>query len=121
MRWCSLALGRGFDWLYKPNFALIVGPFSPDLGEPIAAAAGLLLGNMEAGRILDDGIVLLVSTPYREAAGHEPRLATEKTRFLSQFALQIIADRVPKLMDRVVLLPTIVDLNTRAMTRIVLE
>lgn len=116
-----LALGRGFDWLHKPNFALIVGPYSPDLGEPIATAAGLLLANMEEGRVSDDGIVLLVSTPYREPAGHEPLLATEKTKFLSQFALQVITDRVPKLAGRVALLPTVIDLNTRQMTKVKMD
>ncbi|MDP1927177.1 MAG: carboxysome shell carbonic anhydrase [Thiobacillus sp.] len=61
-----ICLGRGFDWLHMPNQALIIGPYSPDLDDPVRKAAGILQSNMVAGRILDDGILLLVSVPYAE-------------------------------------------------------
>ena len=30
-----ICLGRGFDFLHMPNLALIVGPYSPELADPI--------------------------------------------------------------------------------------
>jgi hypothetical protein len=31
-----ICLGRGFDFLHTPNLALIIGPYSPDLADPVA-------------------------------------------------------------------------------------
>ena len=30
-----ICVGRGFDFLHMPNLALIIGPYSPDLADPI--------------------------------------------------------------------------------------
>ena len=49
-----------------PNQALIIGPYSPDLADPIGKAAGTLQSNMAAGRTPDDVFLLLASVPYRE-------------------------------------------------------
>ena len=46
-----ICLGRGFDFLHTPNLALIIGPYSPDLADPLRKAAGIIQSNMEAGRI----------------------------------------------------------------------
>ena len=43
------------DWLHMPNLALIIGPYSPDLAEPIRKAAGIIEANMKNYRIPDDG------------------------------------------------------------------
>src|SRR4030067_1016074 len=59
-----ICVGRGFDFLHMPNLALIIGPYSPDLAEPIRIAAGIIEDNMRAGRIPDDGFLLLASVPY---------------------------------------------------------
>jgi hypothetical protein len=50
-----ICLGRGFDFLHTPNIALIIGPYSPDLADPIRKAASILQGNMHARRVPDDG------------------------------------------------------------------
>ena len=44
-----LCVGRGFDFLHVPNTALIVGPYSPNIDEPIVTAARIIQTNMEAG------------------------------------------------------------------------
>ncbi|HSQ90743.1 MAG TPA: hypothetical protein VLM19_01070, partial [Nitrospiraceae bacterium] len=49
-----ICIGRGFDWLHMPNLALIIGPYSPDLDDPIRKAASIIESNMRAGRIPDD-------------------------------------------------------------------
>ena len=49
-----ICLGRGFDFLHTPNLALIIGPYSPDLADPLRWAAAIIEGNMKAGRIPDD-------------------------------------------------------------------
>ena len=62
----DLRLGRGFDSRHTPNLALIIGPYSPDLADPLRKAAGIIQSNMEAGRIPNDGFLLLASVPYDE-------------------------------------------------------
>lgn len=59
-----ICVGRGFDWLHTSNLALIIGPYSPDLADPIRKAAGIIEANMQTGRIPDDGFLLLAKAPY---------------------------------------------------------
>ncbi|MGQ4880073.1 hypothetical protein ACOJCM_16015 [Billgrantia sp. LNSP4103-1] len=94
-----ICIGRGFDFLHLPNTALIVGPYSPDLSEPIATAAAIIEANMKAGRIPDDGFLLLASTPF-EAIGVDRARAELKSRFLSEFAARVIAKAHPRLAAR---------------------
>ena len=56
-----ICVGRGFDFLHIPNQALIIGPYSLNLEDTIRKAAGILLNNMQTGRIPDDGFLLLAS------------------------------------------------------------
>jgi hypothetical protein len=44
-------VGRGFDWPHAINTAFIVGPFDPNLSGAIGAAAVLLKGNIDDGRV----------------------------------------------------------------------
>lgn len=112
-----LVVGRGIDWLHLPNKALIVGPYSYNLREPIVAAAGILLDNMKDGRVpAKDGVVLLTSAAYREDAGFEKLRAIEKAHSMAEFALQSIFEALPELKPHLHLLMGIVDLNTRVMT-----
>lgn len=96
-------VGRGFDWLHLPNQALIIGPYSPDLDHPIRQAAGIIQSNMRAGRIPDDGFLLMSSVPY-EAMGVDKARAALKSRFLARFAADVIrrefADLGPKMSVR---------------------
>ncbi len=111
-----LAIGRGFDWLHEINTALIVGPFDPNLAEAIATAAGIIKSNLDAGRISKDrGIVLMTSSPYRDAAGPEKKLAEEHSQFLTRFSLDIIQNKVPDLMPYLQHLTTTVNMHTRAL------
>jgi hypothetical protein len=86
-----ICLGRGFDFLHTPNLALIIGPYSPDLADPIRKAAGIIQANMAAGRIPDDGFLLLASSPYLEP-GMDRARAELKARFLSEFAATVIEE-----------------------------
>ncbi len=111
-----LALGRGFDWLHSPNTALIVGPWSHNLEVPVLTAAKIIRANMEAGRIPSQSAILLTSAIYRDPSGDEPLLAAEKTKFLSEMALEVIAREYPDLASVLTPLPVTVDMNTRRMT-----
>lgn len=84
-----ICLGRGFDFLHTPNVALIIGPYSPNLDVPIRTAAGIIQANMAAGRIPDDGFLLLASVPYDEIGVDRAR-AEMKSRFLARFAAETI-------------------------------
>lgn len=114
-----LGVGRGFDWLHLHNKALLIGPFSYDLKDPIAKAAGILLDNITAKRIpKKEGVVLMASAAYREQTGVEKQLAEEKAKSLSCFAYHTIKNSVPGLMKHLTVLVGTVDMNTRLFTRI---
>ena len=114
-----LAIGRGFDWLHMPNKALIVGPFSYDLTEPIARAGGILLSNITEGRVpREDGVVLITSAPYQGSDQIEKRMAIEKTKSLIALATQTLSSQVPDLTSLIVPVAGIVALQTRVFTRI---
>lgn len=110
-----ICIGRGFDFLHEPNMALIIGPFSPDLSGPIAKAAGIIRSNMQHGRIPDDGFLLLASAPYREA-GMDRARAELKSRFLSQFADEVIRREWPDLHHKMRVETAVLDWNTRRLT-----
>ena len=94
-----ICLGRGFDFLHTPNLALIIGPYSPELADPICKAAGIIEANMQAGRIPDDGFLLLTSAPYDEIGVDQAR-AELKSRFLAAYATRVICSHFPALSER---------------------
>ncbi len=110
-----ICLGRGFDFLHKPNLALIVGPYSPDLSEPIARAAGIIESNMATGRIPDDGFLLLSSVPY-ESIGVDRARAEIKARFLAHFAQQVIAQTHPILASKMISRTAVLDWHARRLS-----
>ncbi len=94
-----ICVGRGFDFVHMPNLALIIGPYSPNLADPIHKAAGIIESNMSAGRIPDDGFLLLASVPYQELGVDRAR-AELKSQFLCDFAEQQILDIYPDLAQK---------------------
>lgn len=110
----AIAVGRGFDWLHTPNFALIIGPYSPNFSEAIAKAAEKVLKtNIEEKRIdLSEGLALLVSTPYRKE-GYKQRLAMIKAEYLTKVAEDIIKKTVPDLWLHFQVVTATCDMNTR--------
>ena len=112
-----ICLGRGFDFLHTPNLALIVGPYSPDLAHPIRTAAQIIQNNMDAGRIPDDGFLLLASVPY-ETMGVERARAELKSRFLEQFAADVIRQAYPRLAERMHRQAAVLDWHARRLERL---
>lgn len=88
-----LGLGRGFDWLHTPNKALLIGPFGYDVATPILKAGGILLDNLESGRISPaEGLVLMTAGSYRDTVlGIEDAFAEEKALDLARFAVSVLA------------------------------
>jgi hypothetical protein len=109
-----ICVGRGFDFLHMPNLALIIGPYSPDLAEPIDQAAGIIDANMRAGRIPDDGFLLLASVPYAEVGVDRAR-AELKSRFLSRFAADVIRAKHPALAAKMQVRTAVLDWRSRAL------
>ena len=107
-----ICLGRGFDFLHTPNLALIIGPYSPNLAEPIRRAAGIIQSNMQAGRIPDDGLLLLASVPYDEIGVDRAR-AELKSRFLSGFAADVIGNEFPQLAGKLAMRTAVLDWRSR--------
>jgi len=112
-----ICLGRGFDFLHTPNLALIIGPYSPNLADPIRKAAAIIAANMAAGRIPDDGFLLLASVPYDEIGVDRAR-AELKSRFLSDFAGQVIGEEFPDLAGRMAVRTAVLDWRSRALETI---
>ena len=107
-----ICLGRGFDFLHTPNLALIVGPYSPDLADPIRKAAAIIESNMAAGRIPDDGFLLLASVPFDEIGVDRAR-AMMKSNFLSRFAAEVIDREFPQLAGKMIRHTAVLDWNSR--------
>lgn len=112
-----ICLGRGFDFLHTPNLALIIGPYSPNLDEPIRTAAGIIQANMQAGRIPDDGFLLLASVPYDEIGVDRAR-AELKSRFLSSFAAGVIRAEFPELAGKMAMRTAVLDWRSRSLERL---
>jgi hypothetical protein len=107
-----ICLGRGFDFLHTPNLALIVGPYSPNLADPIRKAAAIIESNMADGRIPDDGFLLLASVPYDEIGVDRAR-AVMKSKFLLKFASEVIECEFPDLAGKMIRHTAVLDWNTR--------
>lgn len=112
-----ICIGRGFDFLHMPNLALIVGPYSPELAEPVARAAGIIEANMRAGRIPDDGFLLLASVPYEEI-GMDRARAELKSRFLADFSAGVIAAGQPALAQKMHVRTAVLDWRSRRLEQI---
>lgn len=112
-----ICLGRGFDFMHTPNLALIIGPYSPNLDDPIRKAAGIIESNMKAGRIPDDGFLLLSSAPYAEIGVDKAR-AELKSRFLSEFAAEVIRNDFPSLADKMHIDTAVLNWGSRALEMI---
>lgn len=111
-----ICVGRGFDFLHAPNLALIIGPYSPDLADPIRKAGGIIAANMASGRIPDDGFLLLASSPYEEIGADRAR-AELKARFLARFAADVIRRELPELAPRMTVRTGVLNWATRALER----
>jgi hypothetical protein len=109
-----ICLGRGFDFLHMPNIALIIGPYSPSLADPIHKAAGIILNNMSAGRIPDDGFLLLASVPFQDVGVDRAR-AEVKSKFLCNFAATQIQEAYPELSKKMAVKSAVLNWHTRAL------
>lgn len=108
-----ICVGRGFDWLHLPNLALIIGPYSPDLADPIRKAADIIQTNMRTGRIPDDGFLLFSSVPY-EDIGVDRARAVLKSRFLARFATDVVRQSHPDLAARMKVRQTVLHWHSRS-------
>ena len=109
-----ICLGRGFDFLHTPNLALIIGPYSPDLADPLRKAAAIIEDNMKAGRIPDDGFLLLASVPYDEIGVDRAR-AELKSHFLASFAAGVLREEFGALADKMAKRTAVLDWNSRTL------
>lgn len=112
-----ICVGRGFDFLHTPNLALIIGPYSPNLGQPIRRAAGIIQANMTAGRIPDDGFLLFSSVLYDDIGVDRAR-AEIKSRFLAQFATDVIKADFPELASKMSTRTAVLEWRSRTLEAI---
>ncbi len=113
-----IGVGRGFHWLHMPNLALIIGPHSPELADPLSKAGGIIAANMRDDRIPDDGFLLLSVAPYQEVGVDRAR-ATLKSRFMADFATHIIRSDHAKIADKINIRKAVLSWHTRALELII--
>jgi hypothetical protein len=80
-------------------------------------AARIIQTNMEIGRIPDDGLILLASSPYEEI-GIDYRRAVEKSKFLSRFAAATIQAEVPYIHRRMIRKTCVLNWTNRSLEEI---
>lgn len=90
-----LAVGQGFDWLHKINYALIVNDTDPQLHATIAKAAGIIKGNRDAGRISKESAVYFASVSYYDDTEKNGAVMTAK--YLTRLGLEAIKSAHPDL------------------------
>ncbi len=90
-----IALGQGFDWLARQNFALIINDIDPNLDFAIETAAKIVKGNLKSAS-KNDVATLFTNIPYRKP-GREQREAEMASRELQEFAQDVIKERHPDL------------------------
>lgn len=112
-----ICVGRGFDFLHMPNLALIIGPYSPNLEDPLRKAASIILNNMRVGRIPDDGFLLLASAPYEELGVDRAR-AVVKARFMAEFTAELIGREFPALADKMHRRTAVLNWQSRALEQV---
>ncbi len=95
-----LCVGRDFDWLEAPNKALIVGPYSFNIGGPIEVAAKVLLSNILNSRITkDEGIQVITSAVCDPDMDFRYKQATFQAKALATYTMEVIETRVPELLE----------------------
>lgn len=112
-----LLVGRGSDWLYIPNTALIIGPFDPDSSKPIIKAIGIIKNNLNAGRIGNDGFLVLSSAQFKED-GVDKQRACEEALYFSRYLQIIMSEIYPDLLSKAIFIAVVVDERTRRMERV---
>ena len=109
-----ICVGRGFDFLHVPNLALIVGPYSPDLNDPITKAISIIKSNMEKGMISNDGFLLLSSAPYTQIGTDRAR-AELKSKFLSNYVQNLVKEKFPEMFDVMKVKTSVLNWYTRTL------
>lgn len=107
-----LAIGKGFDWLHTPNIAMIVGPYDPNIGEPILTAANIIKSNIDAKRDQKE-FVLLSSAVYSDAA--EISRAKERALYLNRLTQDIIQKNLPEMASNMHSMSVILNADTMEM------
>ncbi len=84
-----LAVGEGFDWLHRVNYALIINDLDPTLDDTIAKAAGIVKENRDKKRIPSDQALYFVSVWYFQQ-GRRRANAVERAHYLTALGLESI-------------------------------
>lgn len=108
-----VCLGSGFDWLHKPNFALIVNPLALEPREPFITQLKILRSNLKLKRIPKrDGLLVMVSVSFKEL--RDKRHSILKAISLVDFAQKIIEEEFKDLVESgMQMIVGIMDENTR--------
>jgi hypothetical protein len=107
-----LAIGKGFDWLHTPNMALIVGPYDPNIGEPIKTAAGIIKSNLEQKRA--EGVMILLSSAIYVDPAEKIR-AKERTLYLNGLTQEIIGKNYPEMTSQMHSMAVVLNSSTMEM------
>lgn len=110
----AICVGNGFEFIRTPNVAMVIGPYSPDMGKPVSTAARVVARNMQKGRIPDDGALLLSCCLYNDGLV-EKATAEFRSRLSADLAENIIAHAEPELTRRLTRLSAIFNIEKRSL------
>lgn len=92
-----IAVGQGFDWLHRINYALIINDGDPKLADSIGVAAGIIKKSRDLKRVPESGAVYLVSVPYYR--GYERNQAILHAQYLAELGRETIKADHPDAAD----------------------
>jgi hypothetical protein len=107
----TIAIGQGFEWV-PHNWALVINDLELTLDDTIGKAAGIIKGNLEAGRIPKEKALLVASVPYQDD-GYVRRLAVERAKHLTDLGLTSILKFHPDLVGFFETLTAVQDYRSR--------
>ena len=107
-RECILGVGKGFWFMNRPNKAIIVGPYDPNLEEQIEVAAHVVDENLAKG-LVKHGFVLMTSTL---ADKDDIYPARARALSLQKTAVKVIEANYPHLMDKMLTMAVVVNRET---------
>lgn len=109
-----IGLGRGLDWFYQPNTALIVGMYSDYPEEPIKKAAGIIHMNMCQGRIdKEKGFILLASASYGKENDVTFTRARQRAIGYRELGTRLIQEHYPDICTHMEILTVVTNLDNR--------
>lgn len=110
-----VAIGQGFDWLHRANYALIVNDLDPQMDDAIGKAVGIIKYNRDKKRVPASGALLFASVCYYTRQDHHRNAAIARAKYPTRLGLESIRRFHPDAEDFFHPLTAVVNWDTRSL------